>query len=241
MSYFEDIYKKRVNRYGLDYQSRIQREREELFNLYLLKSVYRVDFLFNKELVAGSLEKYKQDDTKTLQYLLTKVNIDIPNGTILMIPNKDKIEKPWMVYYLEDIKASGYNRYILLKMTHYLTWLARDGSKQSTWAYMYGQEDNMLKDEIRSRSRMDTIYGENLKMSFFVMPTTSKIKRDDYLEVGEGELQENYRVTGYDIQSTPGVEYVTVDPVYEYDLTPAPDKQPGDSDDDYFWLNGGND
>ena len=36
MGYFEDIYKKRVNRYGLDYQSRIQREREELFDLYLL-------------------------------------------------------------------------------------------------------------------------------------------------------------------------------------------------------------
>ena len=239
MGYFEDIYKKRVNRYGLDYQSRIQREREELFDLYLLKTIYRVDFLFEDEEVAGSLEKYKQDETQTLQYLLTKTNINIPNGTILMIPDKDKIKKPWLVYYLEDIKASGYNRYIVLKMTHYLTWIARDGSQQESWAYMYGQEDNMLKDEIRSRSRMDTIYAENLKMSFFVMPTTPKIKKDDYLEIGTGELKEQYRVTGYDIQSTPGVEYVTVDPTYEYDLTPAPQQQPGDSEDDFFWLNGG--
>ena len=239
MGYFEDIYKKRVNRYGLDYQSRIQREREELFDLYLLKTIYRVDFLFEDEEVAGSLEKYKQDETQTLQYLLTKTNINIPNGTILMIPDKDKIKKPWLVYYLEDIKASGYNRYIVLKMTHYLTWTARDGSQQESWAYMYGQEDNMLKDEIRSRSRMDAIYAENLKMSFFVMPTTPKIKKDDYLEIGMGELKEQYRVTGYDIQSTPGVEYVTVDPTYEYDLTPAPQQQPGDSEDDFFWLNGG--
>lgn len=239
MGYFEDIYKKRVNRYGLDYQSRIQREREELFDLYLLKTIYRVDFLFEDKEVAGSLEKYKQDETQTLQYLLTKTNINIPNGTILMIPDKDKIKKPWLVYYLEDIKASGYNRYIVLKMTHYLTWTARDGSQQESWAYMYGQEDNMLKDEIRSRSRMDAIYAENLKMSFFVMPTTPKIKKDDYLEIGTGELKEQYRVTGYDIQSTPGVEYVTVDPTYEYDLTPAPQQQPGDSEDDFFWLNGG--
>lgn len=239
MGYFEDIYKKRVNRYGLDYQSRIQREREELFDLYLLKTIYRVDFLFEDEEVAGSLEKYKQDETQTLQYLLTKTNVNIPNGTILMIPDKDKIKKPWLVYYLEDIKASGYNRYIVLKMTHYLTWTARDGSQQESWAYMYGQEDNMLKDEIRSRSRMDTIYAENLKMSFFVMPTTPKIKKDDYLEIGIGELKEHYRVTGYDIQSTPGVEYVTVDPTYEYDLTPAPQQQPGDSEDEFFWLNGG--
>ena len=239
MGYFEDIYKKRVNRYGLDYQSRIQREREELFDLYLLKTIYRVDFLFKDEEVAGSLEKYKQDETQTLQYLLTKTNVNMPNGTILMIPDKDKIKKPWLVYYLEDIKASGYNRYIVLKMTHYLTWTARDGSQQESWAYMYGQEDNMLKDEIRSRSRMDAIYAENLKMSFFVMPTTPKIKKDDYLEIGTGELKEQYRVTGYDIQSTPGVEYVTVDPTYEYDLTPAPQRQPGDSEDEFFWLNGG--
>lgn len=239
MGYFEDIYKKRVNRYGLDYQSRIQREREELFDLYLLKTIYRVDFLFEDEEVAGSLEKYKQDETQTLQYLLTKTNVNMPNGTILMIPDKDKIKKPWLVYYLENIKASGYNRYIVLKMTHYLTWTARDGSQQESWAYMYGQEDNMLKDEIRSRSRMDTIYAENLKMSFFVMPTTPKIRKDDYLEIGTGELKEQYRVTGYDIQSTPGVEYVTVDPTYEYDLTPAPQQQPGDSEDEFFWLNGG--
>lgn len=239
MNYFENVYKKRVNRYGLDYQSRVQREREELFDLYLLKTIYRVDFLFNEEEIAGSLEKYKQDETQTLQYLLTKTNINIPNGTILMIPDKDKIEQPWMIYYLENIKASGYNKYIVLKMTHYLKWTARDGSRQESWAYMYGQEDNMLKDEIRSRSRMDTIYAENLKMSFFVMPVTEKIRKDDYIEIGEGGLKEQYKVTGYDIQSTPGVEYVTVDPTYSYDLTPAPDQQLGDSNEEFFWLNRG--
>lgn len=238
MSYF-DIYKKRVNRYGEDYQSRIQKEREEMFDLYLLKSIYRVDFLYEDQPIAGSLEKYKQDETKTLQYLLTKVDVNIPNGTVLMIPDKDGQQRPWMVYYLEDIKASGYNRYIMLKMTHYLSWTARDGSAQTSWAYMYGQEDNMLKDEIRSRSRMDAIYAENLKMSFFVMSVNPKIKKEDYLEIGEGDLRESYRVVGYDIQSTPGIEYVTVDPTYKYDLTPAPEQTAQDDEEDFFWLNGG--
>jgi len=87
---------------------------------------------------------------------------------------------------------------------------------------MYGQEDNMLKNEIRSRSRMDTIYEENLKLSFFVMPTTPFLKIDDYFIIGEKPLQEYYRVTGYDIQSTPGVEFVSVDPIYEFDLSAPP-------------------
>ena len=156
-------------------------------------------FDFNDDTHLGSFEKYKQDNTETLAYLLTFIDLEIPTGTVLQIPDKDDILKPWMVYYLESIKASGYNRYIMLKMTHWLEWTARDGTRQSSWGYMYGQENNMLKDEIRSRSRMDTIYSENLKLSFFIMPLNPKIRKDDYIIIGEGtDIQEQYRVTGYD-------------------------------------------
>ena len=85
MSYF-DIYKLRVNRYGIDYQSRVQGEREKLFKEYLLKSLYRVDFEYENNIYPGSFEKYKQDDTQTLHYLLTETSLNMPNGTILMIP-----------------------------------------------------------------------------------------------------------------------------------------------------------
>ena len=62
---------------------------------------------------------------------------------------------------------------------------------------------------------------------------------DDYFEIGEGELVEAYRVTGYDRQSTPGVEYVSIDPIYVYDHSPKPEPQPGDNLNDFYWLNGG--
>lgn len=238
MEYFE-IYKKRANRFGNDYQSRVQGQREKTFDLLLLKSLYRVDFLYNGENIEGILERYKQDETETVQYLLTRINVEIPSGTVLMIPDKNQIEKPWMIWYLEDIKASGYNRYIVLKMTHYLTWKARDGQMYSSWAYMFGQENNMLKNEVRSRSRMDTLYSENLKLNFYVMPVSPKIKIDDYFIIGQGELQEYYRVTGYDRQSTPGVEYVSVDPTYEYDLSSIPEQSEQDQEDDFYWFNGG--
>ena len=156
-----------------------------------------------------------------------------------MLEDKDHKEQPWMVYWLEDIKASGYNRYIVLKMTHFITWVDRNKEQRSSWAYMYGQEDNMLKDEIRSRSRSEVLYSENLKMSFFVMPTTEFIRKDDYIEIGDGALKEAYRVTGYDIQSTPGIEYVTVDPIYLFDHSPAPERTPEDKADDFYWLGKG--
>ena len=239
MNYFEDVYLKRLNRYGYDYQSRIQAQREEIFEGLLLKSIYRVDFVYEDEMHPGLLERYKQDETETMQYLLTRVGLNMPNGTLLMIPDKDMKEQPWLVYWLESIKSSGYNRYIVLKMTHFITWRDRSNIERSTWCYLYGQEDNMLKDEIRSRSRSDTIYAENLKSSFFVCPTNEFIRKDDYIEIGIDALKEGYRVTGYDIISTPGVEYVTIDPVYLRDHSVPPVQKEEDDPAKFFWLNGG--
>ena len=239
MNYFEDVYLKRLNRYGYDYQTRVQGQREREFEGKLLKSVYRVDFSYGGSVHPGTLERYKQNETEIMQYLLTRVDLDIPNGTILMIPDKNREEQPWMVYWLESIKASGYNKYVVLKMTHFITWRDREGIERDSWCYMYGQEDNMLKDEIRSRSRTDAIYSENLKSSFFILPTNENLRKDDYFELGEGKLKEAYRVTGYDIHSSPGVEYVTVDPVYLRDNSAAPEQTEEDDPAKFFWFNGG--
>ena len=97
----------------------------------------------------------------------------------------------------------------------------------------------MLKDELKSRSRNKTLYTENLKLSFFITPINGKINKDDYLEVGEGELLEAYVVTGYDRQSTDGVEFVSVDPQYIRDLTPPPEPTAADNPDEFYWFNQG--
>ena len=65
------------------------------------------------------------------------------------------------------------------------------------------------------------------------MPFNGYIRKEDYIEVGEGDLKEAFRVTGYDIHSTPGVEYVTLNPMYVKDQTPAPEQKPEDNSEDY--------
>lgn len=231
--YFNDVYMRRLNRYGLDYKSRVQNQRMKEFDDLLNKSAHRLDFEYGGDLIPGILNARKQDETQTLQNLLVRNSVELPSGTILEL-NK----QIWMVYWLDNAPDSGYNKYIVLKMTHYLTWMARDKQYYSTWAYMYGQEDNMLKDELKSRSRNRAIYNENLKSSFFICPVNEKLRKDDYLEVGEGALKESYVITGYDIQSTPGVEFITIDPVYTRDNGPIPMPQEGDNADDFFWLQG---
>ena len=238
MSYYEDVYLKRLNRYGTDYQSRVQAQREREFEGKLLKSIYRVDFEYDNETHPATLETYKQDETQLLQYLLTRVSLNLPNGTILMIPDKDSELQPWMVFWLESIKASGYNRYIVLKMTHFITWFDRDKKEQKTWCYFHGDGDSAITESLKGSG---AVYVEDSKTRYAIMPTNEFLRKDDYIEIGEGNLKEAYRVTGYDIHSTQGVEYVSLDPMYIRDKTPTPAKKPEDSSEDYFWLNGGKD
>ena len=86
-SEYYNIYLKRLNRYGEDYKTRTQKKRERDFENYLVKSVYRIDFTYEEQIHPATFEKYKQDETETLHYLLTRANLDIPNGAILMLPN----------------------------------------------------------------------------------------------------------------------------------------------------------
>lgn len=251
MDYYHDVYLRRLNRYGMDYQSRLQGQRERVFEDLLTKSIYRVDFLYDDETVPGLLERYKQDDTKTLQYLLTRVDMNIPAGTILFIPDKDAVEVPYMIYYLENIEASGYNRYIVLRLTHTISWTDRDGNACKALGYFYGQEDNMLKDELKSRSRSNFVYDEDMKSNFFITPINAHINKEDYFEIVEYdmkglEMRRGYRVTGFDYASSKGVEYVTVDPVYLHtdnsNISESSEDAPVADDDnapENYWINGG--
>ena len=248
-SYYQEVYLRRLNRYGYDYQTRLQSQRERVFEDLLLKSIYRVDFEYNGELVPGLLERYKQDETETLQYLLLRVDMDIPTGTVLRIPNKNFLEgQPldehnsyfWMIYYLENIKASGYNRYIVLKLTHKIYWLDREKIWHNTMGYFYGQGDNVLRNSIIG-GRKGPLYEEPEMTSTLIMPTSGDLKKEDYFEIRDEQrgIVEAYRVIGFDTQSTPGIEYVTVDPVYERDKTPKPQQSLTDKDEDFYWLKGG--
>ena len=235
--YYETVYQNRLNRYGLDYQSRIQSQRERDFDKYLYKTIYRVDFEFEGKWYPGSLERNKQDYSETQAYLLTHIDTKMPNGTVLMIQSKNGTETPWMVWWLEQIEASGYNRYVMLKMTHYLEWKCGDEIIQQ-WAYFSGPGKSTISDTIQSATGKP-LYKENNNLHIFITTQNETIARDLYFEVKQGNIRQGYVVEEFDINSTPGVNYVTVDPVPLREETQVPSKSEEDSAEDFFWLQGG--
>lgn len=236
-SYYKETYRRRLNRYGLDYQSRIQNQRERDFDNYLYKTIYRVDFEFDGNWVPGSLERYKQDFSETSGYLLTKNDVIIPNGTVLMIQSKDNTVTPWMIWWLEHIESSGYNKYVVLKMTHYLKWEVA-GKIIEQWAYFSGTGAAAISDAVRTATGKP-IYSENNNLHTFITTQNETICRDLYFEVTQGNITQAYVVTEFDIHSTPGVNYVTVDHVPVRPKEQIVNESSNDSKEDFFWLQGG--
>ena len=236
MDYIE-VYKKRLNRYGLDYQSRIQGQRDRNFDDYLLKSIYRVDFWYNDIFTPATLERYKQDYTETQCYLLTRRDLDIPNGTILMIESQDGTNKPWMVWWKEEIEASGYNKYVVLKMTHLITWCDAEEKVYEQWASYSGTGRVAINDATKS-AQNETAYKENNILNMFITPYTPHLVKDSYFKVSYKETETAYVVSGVDVNSTPGVLYATIDPSYireESTESVGRSKEAAN-----FWLSGGN-
>lgn len=237
MSYYDEVYLKRLNRYGYDYQSRIQGQRERNFEDYLLKTLYRVDFQYGNKVHPGSLERYKQDYTQTQAYLLTRRDLTLPNGTIIKLTDQKGCCQPWMVWWLEQIQTSGYNRYVMLKMTHIMDW--EDGDEViRQLGYFYGPGTARIKDSVKSATG-DAIYTENDNLHMFITPYNKTLVKELYFEVTEGETTQAYQVSDVDINSTPGVAYVSVDPTLLRSHEARPEKNESSSESEFYWLDGG--
>ena len=236
MSYF-DIYKKRMNRYGNNATDRLEKGRQQNFEKFLYQSPHYTKFQYKEKEVECVFEPSSQDETKTVMHVLCRVGEKFNPGDIVTICGKR-----YMFWYWDERQDSGYNRWNVIKLSQHIEWLNEDGSTWSNEAYIFSQQTNMLKNELKSRSRSATLYLENLKLDFMIMPSDKNLEIGSYLVIKINDMSRAERVTGIDFLSTPGVMYVSMDPTIERDLTSPPEKKPEDDDNDYFWLGnvGGN-
>lgn len=262
-----ELYRARAAVGGSTPQEKLESGRMANFEKFLKASPHTA--IFDRVSIANDsqeypcvLEPHKQNEDKDICHLLCRKGVRLAPGEILLIrTGTNKIPSipttsllpddiatgilgRYMVWYWDERRDSGYNRYTLVKMTYNVTW--RDADESNTTVYsslghVYGQQDNMLKNELKSRSRSATLYLENLKADFILMPSNVNMKFNSYISLtipmNGSNIVRHYHVTGFDSVSSPGVTYVTMDPMYEKDLTPAPQQQQGESDDDFFFLN----
>lgn len=230
MSYY-DVYKARLNRNGSNHVERLNNGREANFERFLHSSPHYVSFERNGYEVECVFEPSSQSENKTVMHVLCRVGEELRAGDICEIAG-DR----YLFWYQDERKDSGYNRWTVVKISREIEWINEDGSKWQSEAYIFGQMNNMLKNELKSRSRSDTLYLENLKLEFMIMPVHKEMKINSYISIEVAGLGKHYRVTGFDHISTPGIMYVSMDPTIERDQTPAPEYTEEMNKEDYFWL-----
>ena len=116
MSYFDEVYLKRMNLSGTTRQERInQRKINEFNNLFLKNSAYKVDiYEINQENsnLVGSLQPHKWNESNLIANLLLPSSAAaLKTGDLLNIKQqiKDRIvDKLWLVIFVEDNITKGY-------------------------------------------------------------------------------------------------------------------------------------
>lgn len=240
MSYLS-IYKKRLGRNGNNPAERLQKGREENFERFLHSSPHYVKFSFDyvengKQLtrdVECVFEPSSQSPSRTVMDVLCRVGEKFSPGDIAEIAG-DR----YLFWYWDQRKNSGYNRWKVLKINHNFSWICTDGSQHSGEGYIVDSQESEIRDSVKSRSREATLYLENLNLALIIMPLNENIKLGAYMDLSVQNVTRGYRVTGYDFLSTPGVMYVSIEAALSRDFTPAPEKEPEDTDEEYFWLGG---
>lgn len=226
MNYYEDVYKLRLNRFGDNFADRVKGQRIADFQQYKARSTMKVDIITDELEFSGVFKPNKQDNSETTKWLLTDLDVKLTGGLILNIN-----DKYWMVMYLKEDDSKGYNKYLMLKMSHLITWRDRDGIEHQQHGYFFSKMDRIIYDIVRSSSG-DPEYREPNKESHIIMPFSPYLKRQDYLFIDD----EGYFVTGYDRSSTPGVCYYSLKQTYEHTIEDKPETE--EDDPNGFWLGG---
>lgn len=229
MNYYREIYKKRLNRLGSNSTSRLEKGRRINFERFLKASPHYLTFKHNDKTIECVFEPYRQNQSRNIMQVLCRVGENFEAGDVATIDGKH-----YMFWYWNERQDSGYNKWTVLELSQPITW-HNDEHEYHGEAYIFSQENNMLKNEIKSRSRSATLYLENLKLEFMIMPVDKFLKINSYLELEVAGIMHYWNVEGIDSVSTPGVMYVSMNPVMKKDLTPMPEKKVGDDKDDFFW------
>lgn len=210
MDYFNDVYLKRINRFGDNIQSRVHGQMEYDFEDKLRKSVNRVDLFdyYNKDkqIGEGILETNKIEEKKTLNYLCTRISDNYENGFMFYTQKPFSKEKQtWLILFKEQYETIGYNRYKVVLLENELNWIGKDGLIHSTYVHYIGSMDSAIKEEFKIN--FDVAAGIPSKSLSMICAYNEDLKRDLRINIQD----ETWRVCGYDKISVPGVMYVTLE------------------------------
>lgn len=220
MAYLDEVYFKRINKYGFNIQERIQNKKIHDFNIVLKKSPNRVTIFKDSEIYNGILQNKTNSEKEVIDYLLTNKFCKWDDGTILITENaSDHQQKKWLIFHLDEFVSIGYNRYQLAELDREIE-LIEDGIIYKENAHIVGSGAKSITSKFSIQYDVSVFYEPNKTINL-IMRTNPKLKKGLKLIIQE----EAWRISGIDKISVPGVSYITLEEDYisEEDINKSKD------------------
>lgn len=240
MSYFKNVYLKRLNRDGITQQERVKTRKEKEFNmLFLKKTEYQANiYQINEEEsnIICSLQPNKWNETQLISNLLISTSAaPLKTGDILSIFQKIKdveYDKVWLVLFCEENITKGYLSYKIICLDNEINITNEYGDTlYSIPVKFVNSSSSLVKDYFLYR---DTSYREPKREIRYITKDFDFLKKDTYFEYKE----KGFEISGIDNISINNVAYVSLSERLISEVEPRSSADiPVDSDTNFFLNN----
>ena len=240
MSYFHNVYLKRMNRDGKNRQERIKTRKEKEFDLLFLKKsmyqslIYRVND--KEENILVSLQPNKWNESQLISNLLMSTSEPpLKTGDIVRIYQKIKDavdDRIWLVLFKEENITNGHQTFKLICLDSEINITNEYGDTMySVPVKVVNSSSSIVKDYF---SYADGSYREPNKDIRLITHNFDFLEKDVYFEYNE----KGYQIIGKNDTSVKDVAYVSVSERLLREVEPRSSEQiPVDEDINFFLQN----
>lgn len=214
MSYFTDVYLKRINKDGHTQQERVLTRKEKEFDrIYLKKTeyqalVYSIDD--EESHITCSLQPNKWNESQLISNLMIpKKENKLSTGNILRIYQKIKDEeydKIWLVIYCNDDITKGYYNYKIICLDSFINITNEYGDTMYTIPVKMVNSSNSLIKDLFSFTAASKGYREPDSEKRFITKRFDFLKKDVYFEYKE----KGFEIGGINDLDIEDVAYVSI-------------------------------
>ena len=241
MSYFEEVYLKRMNKDGSNIQERVKTRKEKEFDtLFLQKTKYQAAIYQvndNPVEILSSLQPEKWNQDKIVSNLLVSTSSQkFKTGDIIKTFQKNKdmeLDKTWIVLFVSNDITHGYQKYEIIELDEVINFTDEYGETDQVIPVKFVSETSVyIKDKFNSYGSVT--YREPLAQRKFITQNTDFLVKGKYFD----HKNRGWEIDGIDNISIEGVAYVSVKERLKREPEPNTSKDILVGEDDNFWLNG---
>lgn len=242
MSYYKDVYVKRLNKNGTNRQEVVQKHRRTEFDsIFMKRTLYKALIYKVNDAAAAmeiSLQPNKWNESSVISNILMSKNLPpFKTGDVVSIKmqiDEEVMDKDWIILFKDDDITRGYNGFKAVSLDTELNITDEYGTSiYSTPAKIINASQSIMQDNI-SKSLKELGYREPGTTRILIAPRADELKKGAYFEYDN----RGWEIIGQDALSIPGVTYVFISERLLEEPEPLSSEEILVGEDKNFFLNG---